>query len=68
MRTLTVVFILPAFRYFPCFIQRSEQIKIRYFGPVRSVKPFYKRILCQLTGLDKFQHHAMLFGPLRQNQ
>ncbi|TCQ84455.1 hypothetical protein EC840_11210 [Rahnella sp. JUb53] len=46
MRTLTVVFILPAFRYFPCFIQRSEQIKIRYFGPVRSVKPFYKRILC----------------------
>ncbi|CNG83875.1 Uncharacterised protein [Yersinia enterocolitica] len=68
MGPLTVVFIQPAFRYFPCFIQRSEQIKIQYFGPIRSVKPFDKCVLRRFAGLDKFQHHAMVFSPLCQRQ
>lgn len=49
MRTLVVVFIQPAFRDFPCFIQRSEQVKIQDFCPVRPVEPFDKRILRRLT-------------------
>lgn len=68
MGPLTVVFIQPALRYFPCFIQCSEQIKIQYFGPVRSVKPFDKCVLRRLTWLDKLQHYAMLLSPLCQSQ
>lgn len=55
MGTLAIVFIQPAFRDFPCFIQRSEQVKIQYFCPVRPVKTFDKRVLRRLTRLDKFQ-------------
>lgn len=68
MGTLAVVFIQPAFRDFPCFIQRSEQVKIQYLCPVRPVEPFDKRILRRLTRLDKFQCHNMLFSPLRKCQ
>lgn len=52
MRTLAVVFIQPAFSDFPGFIQRSEQVKIQGFCPVRPVEPFDKRILRRLTLLD----------------
>ena len=52
MRTLAVVFIQPAFSDFPCFIQRSEQVKIQDFCQVRPVEPFDKRILRRLTRLD----------------
>ncbi|CNF29651.1 Uncharacterised protein [Yersinia rohdei] len=65
MRPLTVIFIQPALRYFPCFTQCSEQMKIQYFCPVRPVKTFDKRVLRRLTRLDKFQHHTMVFSPLR---
>jgi hypothetical protein len=68
MRSLAVIFSQPAICDLPCFIQRSEQIKIQYFGPVRSVKPLYKGVLCWLTRLYKFQHHAMFFSPLRQSR
>lgn len=65
---LAVVFIQPAFRDFPGFIQRSEQVKIQNFCPARPVEPFDKRILRRLTRLDKFQCHAMLFSQLRKCQ
>lgn len=68
MGTLAVVFIQPAFRDFPCFSQRSEQVKIQDFCPVRPVEPFDKRILRRLTRLDKFQCHTMFFSPLRKCQ
>ena len=68
MGPLTVVFIQPALCDFPCFVQRSEQVKIQYFCPVRLVKPLNKPVLCRLTRLDKFQHHTMVFSPLRQSQ
>lgn len=51
MGTLAVVFIQPALCDFPCFIQRSEQVKIQYFCPVCPVEPFGKRVLRRLTGI-----------------
>jgi len=49
MRRLTVVLIQPALRYFPCFIQYSEQIQTQDFCPVGPVKSFDKRVLRRLT-------------------
>ncbi|TDS98603.1 hypothetical protein EDF84_106297, partial [Erwinia rhapontici] len=66
MGPLTVVFIQQALCDFPCFVQRSEQVKIQYFCPVRPVKPFDKGILGRLTRFDKVQHHPVFFRPLRQ--
>jgi len=65
----------PAFRYFPCFVQYSEQIQIQYFGPARLVNTFDKRVLRRFAWLDKFScmpcssaHCArasdISFGPL----
>lgn len=68
MRALAVIFSQPALCNFPCFIQRSEQIKIQYFCPVSTVETFDKGILCGLAGPDKLQHHAMFFCPLCQRQ
>lgn len=68
MRALAVIFHQPALCDFPCFIQRSEQIKIQYFCPVRPVEPFDKGILRGLAEPDKFQHHTMFFCPLCQHQ
>ncbi|MGY3308694.1 hypothetical protein ACVW06_001719 [Pantoea ananatis] len=68
MRALAVIFSQPTLCNFPCFIQRSEKIKIQYFCPVRPVKPFDKGILRRLTRFDEVQHHVMLFGLLRQGQ
>lgn len=68
MGTFTVVFIQPAIRYLPYFIQCSEQIKIQYFCPIRPVKPLDEGILCWLSRFDKFQHHTMFFCPLCQRQ
>ncbi|CAI0974628.1 Uncharacterised protein [Serratia proteamaculans] len=48
------IFRQPALHYFPCFIQYSEQIKIQYFGPVRSVKPLDKGIFRWFAWLNKF--------------
>lgn len=50
------------------FIQRSEQVHIQDFYPVRPVEPFDKHILRRLTRFDKFQCHTMLFSPLRKCQ
>lgn len=57
----------PAFRDFPSFIQRSEQVKAQNFCPIRLVEPFNKRILRRLTRFDKLQCYTMLFGPLRRD-
>ena len=40
MRSLAVIFRQPANGDLPSFIQGSEQIKIQYFGPVGTGKPF----------------------------
>lgn len=68
MGTFAVIFSQPALCNFPCFIQCSEQIKIKYFCSVCSVKPFDKGILRWFAGPDKFQYHTMLFRPLCQRQ
>ena len=49
MRPLAVVFRQPALCDFPYFLQRSEQIKIQDFCPVRPVKAFDKGILCRFV-------------------
>ncbi len=68
MRALAFIFIQPAPCNIPRFIQRSKQIKIQYFCPVRPVEPFDKGILRGLAGPDKFQNQTMLFCPLCQRQ
>lgn len=68
MRALAVIFSQPALCHFPSFTPRSEQIKIQYFCPVRTVEPFDKGILRGLAGPDKFQHHTMVFCRLCQRQ
>lgn len=45
MRVFTVIFWQPFFCDFPCFIQRSEQIKIEYFCTVCPVKALNENVL-----------------------
>lgn len=57
-----MVLIQPALRYFPYFIQRSEQIKIQYLCPVCQVKACDKCVVRRFSWLD----HVMLFSPFCQ--
>ena len=52
MGALAFIFRQLAISNFPCFIQRSEQIKIQYFCPIRPVELFDKGILRWLAGPD----------------
>lgn len=68
MRPFAVIFRQPALGDFPHFIQGSEQIKIQYLCSVGPVKTLNKGILHRFARLNKLQHYAMLFSPLRQSQ
>lgn len=68
MGPLAVIFMQPAIRNFPDFIQCSEQVKIEYLCSVFSIKAFDKGILRRCTGFNKLQCYTMLLRPQRQRQ
>ena len=68
MRVFTVIFWQPFFCDFPCFIQRSEQIKIEYFCTVCPVKALNENVLRRLTRQDKLWFYCVFLCRFSQCQ